>query len=186
MQGFDNAVVAFFQGAGSNPFLDAVMPFVTGLADHGIVWIALCAALLFSKRYRHWGIAAGCALAATFFCDEFVLKSIFLRPRPFVADPSVVLLVDPPGGYSFPSGHSATALAVAVTLLFSPLKKRWKAAVLVFALLVAFSRAYLCVHYATDVLAGIAVGTLFGICAGLLARRAAAARPAAGSPREAG
>lgn len=171
MQGFDDAVVAFFQGPGHSGFLDAVMSAVTGLADHGIVWIALCVVLICTKRYRTWGIAALCALACVFVFDEFFLKGLFLRDRPFVADPTVALVVDPPGGYSFPSGHSATSLAVATTLLFSTLKKHWKAIVAAFALAVAFSRVYLCVHYATDVLAGILVGVLFGVCAGLVARR---------------
>lgn len=176
MQGFDYAVVAFFQGPGSNPVLDAFMIACTRLADHGLVWIALCLVLLATKRYRVWGVAAACALACSFLVDEFLLKSLFLRLRPFVADPTVALIVDPPSGYSFPSGHSATSLAVAVTLLFSPLKKRWKAIVLAFALLVAFSRVYLCVHFATDVLAGIAVGAAFGICAGLVAHKVTAGR----------
>jgi undecaprenyl-diphosphatase len=69
----------------------------------------------------------------------------------------VVSLIQAPDRFSFPSGHSAAALAVALALgTFLPLP----AALLLIAvgLLVGVSRSYLGVHYPGDVLAGWLLG----------------------------
>jgi undecaprenyl-diphosphatase len=91
------------------------------------------------------------------------LKHVFQRVRPTVAEPLVHLST-----YSFPSGH-----AVASTVFYGALcALAWRHArsrtlrVLACAVgamlvvLVAFSRVYLGAHYATDVVAGIAVGAV--------------------------
>lgn len=57
---------------------------------------------------------------------------------------------------SFPSGHSATALSVALTL--SLLYPRFRAAFLAGAMLIAVSRVVLCQHYLSDIVAGSALG----------------------------
>ena len=165
----DIAVLEFFQGL-DNPVLDAVMAAFTKLGDHGLIWIGICLVLMVYKPTRLWGILAGVSLAMTFCIDEFLLKSIFLRERPFVAIPGVELIVDPPSGFSFPSGHSATAFSVAVCLLFcSRIKLPLRLLAVVFAAAVAFSRVYLSVHYLTDVVCGSLVGIICGTFFGLVA-----------------
>lgn len=165
----DIAVLEFFQGL-DNPVLDALMTAFTRLGDHGLIWITICLVLMVYKPTRLWGVMAGISLAMTFFIDEFLLKSIFLRERPFVAIPGVELIVDPPSGFSFPSGHSATAFSVAVCLLFCPrVKLPLRVLAMMFAAAVAFSRVYLSVHYLTDVVCGSLVGIACGILFGLVA-----------------
>ena len=63
--------------------------------------------------------------------------------------------------HSFPSGHTAVSFAAVAALFFSGEKKLWKIS-LVAAVLIAFSRLYLYVHYPTDILGGIVVGILAG------------------------
>ncbi|MEI7727341.1 MAG: phosphatase PAP2 family protein [Bacteroidota bacterium] len=89
------------------------------------------------------------------------LKALIDRDRPFTTFPYIEKLSSG-GDSSFPSGHTleAFAVAAAISLLFS--KKRIIIPVYAWAILVAYSRMALGVHYPTDVLAGIVIGTLIG------------------------
>lgn len=105
-----------------------------------------------------------------------VLKDLFDRARPPVADPALDPIGIVPASASFPSGHAATAFAaaVAVALVYPRLGRP----LLVLAAVIAVSRVYLGVHYALDV----AAGTLLGIAVGIAAAwviRAIAPVPAA-------
>ena len=73
-----------------------------------------------------------------------------------------------PASTSFPSGHSATAFAAAVAVGF--VSPRLRKPLLTLAVLVAASRVYLGVHYATDVLAGSLLGAAIGLAIGLTVR----------------
>ena len=68
------------------------------------------------------------------------------------------MLIKSPKDYSFPSGHSNAAFAVAVAI-FSR-SKRLGIPVLILASLIAFSRMYLFVHWPTDIIGGIVTGTI--------------------------
>ena len=61
--------------------------------------------------------------------------------------------------YSFPSGHTAASFTTAMALYLAGENKMWKPA-LVLAVLIAFSRLYLYVHYPTDILGGIITGCI--------------------------
>ena len=90
-----------------------------------------------------------------------ILKHVFARVRPCDVNTTIQLLVPRPSDYSFPSGHTAASFAAVAALFFAGQKKLWKPA-LVLAVLIAFSRLYLYVHYPTDILGGIIVGVLCG------------------------
>ena len=76
--------------------------------------------------------------------------------RPCQIDTSVLLKIPMPGEYSFPSGHTLHAFTAA-TMIFLHHKKAGVAC-LILAVLIAYSRMYLFVHFPTDVLAGMLLG----------------------------
>ncbi|MFY1618741.1 phosphatase PAP2 family protein [Micromonospora sp. WMMD736] len=80
----------------------------------------------------------------------------------------------PPGDYSFPSNHATLAGALAVTILL--LSRRLGLIALPLAVLAAFSRVFVGVHYPHDVAAGLLLGALVALVATpLLARPTAEA-----------
>lgn len=89
---------------------------------------------------------------------EVFLKNIVKRARPFTYLKMANLLISKPLSYSFPSGHTTASFA-AVGISMSKLKK-YRFYILTVAILIAFSRLYLMVHYPTDVLFGIILGLL--------------------------
>ncbi|MCX6267437.1 MAG: phosphatase PAP2 family protein [Bacteroidetes bacterium] len=89
------------------------------------------------------------------------LKGLIDRDRPFTTYPDIEKLSSG-GDSSFPSGHTleAFAMAAAISLLFAG--KKIFIPVYLWAILVAYSRMALGVHYPSDVLAGIMIGTFIG------------------------
>ncbi len=155
---FDAAVMEFVQTHLHNAATDAIFPILTHLGETGAVWVALALVFLCFKRTRTTGILMLVSLLLTFLTGELLLKNIVCRPRPCSAFPQVPLLIEPPGSYSFPSGHSSSSFAAA-TILFLRHKKSGCAAFAA-AALIAFSRVFLFVHYLTDILAGTLLGVL--------------------------
>lgn len=139
------------------PFLNAILVPITLLGDWCIPWFIAAIVLLCMKKYRKWGILMLLSLTLEIIVTDVVLKMVFSRIRPFAVNQAVELLIKAPSSYSFPSGHTGSAFACAVSLIFTR-KKRLYIPGLILALLTAFSRTYLYVHYPSDVLAGMLVG----------------------------
>jgi undecaprenyl-diphosphatase len=104
------------------------------------------------------GRDAALALALS-HCLAQGMKRKFCRTRPCLAGTGA--LVESPDPFSFPSGHAAAALSIAIPL-FLALPLALGAPILVLALLIGASRCYLGVHYPADVLMGwgLAVGSV--------------------------
>ena len=144
-----------------NPVLDTIMCAITRFGDAGIIWILLCVVLLILPRTRKSGAILMAALLVDLVVCNGILKPLVHRIRPFDVKTGIELLVKQPTDYSFPSGHTAASFTSVMALYLAGEKKLWKP-VLVLAVLIAFSRLYLYVHYPTDVLGGVVVGLAAG------------------------
>jgi undecaprenyl-diphosphatase len=113
--------------------------------------------LLFGGEERFLAVGAA-ALAAGLGIALFLkLKKATGRKRPCVLEPHCWAKLLPPDQFSFPSGHTITAFAVAVSLsMFYP---TLAAGLFFCALSVAASRILLGMHFLSDVVAGAAIGT---------------------------
>lgn len=143
------------------PAGDRIMCFVTSLGNGGMIWILLAVVLLLIPRTRRSGAVLLTALIFDVILCNGILKNAFARVRPCDVNTAVQLLIPRPDDYSFPSGHTAASFAAAAALFFAGERKLWKPA-LVLAVLIAFSRLYLYVHYPTDILGGILLGIACG------------------------
>ena len=136
--------------------LDAALSRSSALAEHAGAWLALGAVgvAVDRARRRRW-LRAVAAVAATEVAAQAV-KRIVRRPRP--ALPGLPALAATPSAYSFPSAH--TAAAVAAARAYPGLLPAAALRTAVGA--TALSRAYLGVHYPSDILAGAALGAAMG------------------------
>ena len=160
MQGFELEILNWIQAHLRCGILDAVMPAVSWICNHGEVWILLAAVLLAMPKTRKAGACLACGLVLDLLLCNLWLKPWIGRVRPFVVNPGIQLLIAPPTDASFPSGHTAASFA-AVAALRTARSPLWKPS-LVLAAVIAFSRLYLYAHWPTDILGGILVGTLAG------------------------
>ena len=142
--------------------LDFLMPKLTALGNGGAVWGVAAAALTVSKKYRRYGIAMFAALAAGVLIGNVCLKNLVARPRPCWLE-NVPMLIANPTDYSFPSGHTLSSVIGAAVL--TKANRRFGFAAIPLAALIAFSRLYLYVHFPSDVLASVVLGTAIGITA---------------------
>jgi len=141
-----------------NHWLDRLMRTVTHLGDAAVV-LGIVGVLLLSGNTEVTAAGGGAAfvLVVSHIFVQLLKRSIS-RPRPSCPT-GFESLVAAPDRFSFPSGHAAASLSVALTLIplvAAPLG----ACVLLLAALVGTSRCYLGVHYPGDVLAGWSLASI--------------------------
>ncbi len=168
----DGGILLWLQEHLRNGFLTPVIKGITYLGDHGIIMITACLLLLIIPKTRKLGIMCSISLAMTFLMNNLILKNLVARTRPYEVVEGLSCLVGKQHDYSFPSGHSGAAFAVA-SVIYSQTPKKVGIPVVILALLIALSRLYVGVHYPSDVLAGIITGCLYGFIAVKLYKAAA-------------
>jgi undecaprenyl-diphosphatase len=166
--------------------LTALMTLLSAWWVKGIVIAAIGALADWRRRPRSVPWSALLATAALLIASAAsgLLKDVFDRVRPALAEPGVTALVSLPGDASMPSGHAATAAAAAgVVALLHP---RLRAPLAALVAAIALSRVYLGVHYPSDVIVGAALGLAIAWLVVALARRVVRRRREDGAVIEAG
>ena len=169
---FDMSVFTFFGEQIQNATMNIVAEFITffGGSEFVMPMAVFGLVLSFFKKTRKFGMAVLFAVLVGTLLTNLVMKPLFARPRPYVyyADnPLFMKWYEFAGAHiesdkSFPSGHTTAAFEIGVAL-FLVLNKKYSWIFPVFSALVGLSRIYLMVHYVTDVLGGVLVGTFAGI-----------------------
>ena len=147
-----------------NDGLTSIMLVITFLGKHDLL-IPLNFVLIgfFIYRKERWFATRIAALSLSSLLLMFMLKFFFQRNRPQQQ------LIDDVSGYSFPSGHALISVVfygLFIHMIWHEVKIKWLRTLVIIILgiliiLIAFSRVYLRVHYASDVIAGIAVGFIW-------------------------
>lgn len=109
---------------------------------------------------RCQGVTLLACLAIGVLAGNVCLKNLIARPRPCWLDDSVFMLISVPADYSFPSGHTLASAIGATVLTKTNRKFGWAA--IPAAIIIAFSRLYLFVHFPSDILAGAVLGVAIG------------------------
>ncbi len=154
---FEIEIIKWLQSI-RNEFLDFLFEFFTMFGEEllviailgGVYWVVN------KKVGERLGITVFISLGLNSF-----LKLVFLRPRPFQVDDSIVnLRPETSGSYSMPSGHTQSASTVFFGLYQFFKKKYLLIVAIVITTLVAISRMYIGVHYLSDVLVGALIGVI--------------------------
>lgn len=177
---FDLPILDWIQANLKNGFLNVVMPFITMFGDGGIFWIACAVILLCIPKTRKTGLGMAFALIMGLIVCNITLKPLVGRIRPYDFQEKlgvvIPLLTERMHDYSFPSGHTIASFEAATVLLIN--NKKLGIPAMILAVLIAFSRLYLYVHYPTDVIFSVFAGILFAFLGNWLAGKVMAKFPA--------
>ena len=157
---FDESISDFFQIKLVNESNTSFMKVVTffGSAIPFIVIVLLTFLFIKNKSYSFYMFVN----LLWVYVVSVIFKNVIMRERP------VISLIEKPSDFSFPSGHTMCSIAFygfVVYLLLKNVKNyflKWLI-IFIFAMLVIFigiSRIYLNVHYFTDVIAGLILGSI--------------------------
>ena len=177
---FDLPILDWIQANLKSGFMDKFMPFITKFGDHGLFWMIVAAVLVIFPKTRKTGLGMAFAMIIGLVICNMTLKPLVARIRPYDLQlqefgVTVRLLSGAMHDFSFPSGHTIASVEAAVVLLKN--SKKMGIPAMILAVLISFSRLYLYVHYPTDVLASIILGTLFALIGDAIAAKVAPTLP---------
>ena len=145
--------------------LDKLMVTISSAGNLSLIWIAYIFIFLSAKELKKQGKIMILAFVLNIFLVNILVKNIVARPRPYEVANFTDLLVHKLSDNSFPSGHTSYAFTFATIITKLNKNKALKIFTNTLAVLMAFSRLYLYVHFPIDVLAGAVFGILIGVWA---------------------
>ncbi len=160
VEGYEGSFILLHLDGG--PWLDALMPHLTHLADGALV--AGCLGLLLAHRNPWLVVGMIVSLMLVALVVPMIKHGFFPdwhRPAARLGDGLVrELSLGKERLHSFPSGHSTSAACLGWFIAGFGGRKWWGAACAVMTLLLAFTRVYLGVHFPGDLAAGMVLGLL--------------------------
>jgi membrane-associated phospholipid phosphatase len=165
---------AFISLNSYHPFLLNVFFINYTFIGDGIFALCLIAAMFFYFKKKQQGFA----LLYSFIISGIgvqIIKNLIDSPRPklFFEAGQYLHFIDGvtlANNSSFPSGHTATAFAIATVMVLMMKDKKWQLFILIAAILVGYSRIYLAQHFLLDVLIGAVIGSSSAVLAVYLAK----------------
>lgn len=140
----------------------------TTLGNNGFIFGVVMFIMFFFMSTRKAACLIFVAMFYGYIFTNIILKNTFARPRPYLNVGSKFqdwwkdagCLGE--SGFSFPSGHTTAAMAFAVVMFWAfPKHLSWM--FFFIPLVMAFSRVYFMVHYASDIMGALLVGAICGI-----------------------
>lgn len=162
---FDEALLLAFRRFHS-PWRTALARTLTTIGD-GKTWtlVGVASFATCTARGAHLGLRLGAATGIATLLSQ-ALKRSLTRPRPNIAIEGFEALAANPDRFSFPSGHTAAAVGVAVAFAGEPYGL--SAGALLLSVGIGLSRIYLGAHYPFDVAVGAVLGVFAGVASRLL------------------
>lgn len=156
---FDQRVDSAFDVLRGRPWADRLFYGASALADHGMIWLMLGALRgLRSEHDWHAAVRVGAGVGVESAVVNLGIKSFFRRKRP-AWELERPMQLRRPKTSSFPSGHATSAFTAAALLSD---RDRLKPIYYAIAIVIAWSRVFVKIHHASDVVAGIVVGIGLG------------------------
>lgn len=137
-------------------FLDNIMPVITAFGNMGMFWVVVALIISAKAKYRRCSITMMIGMIIGVVLGNFVVKNIIRRNRPCWINEVGGMLIEIPQDFSFPSGHTMSSFIAATILTYYD--KKFAVPSFSVAILIAFSRMYLYVHFPTDILGGALLG----------------------------
>ena len=165
---------AFISLNSYHPFLLNVFFINYTFVGDGIFALCLIAAILFYYKRKQQGLALLYSFLISGIAVQ-IIKNLTNAPRPklfFEAGQYLHFIdgVSLANNSSFPSGHTATAFAIATVMVVMMKDKSWQLLILIATVLVGYSRIYLAQHFLLDVMIGAMIGSASGILSVYLAK----------------
>ena len=161
--GFDSAIFNVMNSINCG-FLNTFCKYFSYIGEKGLGFILASLILMCFAKTRKSGFCMLLAIAFGALMTNVVIKNVVERARPYVADGQFNTFWQQAGAnleseFSFPSGHTTASTAFGIAMFLS-FNKKWSWTGVLGAFIMGFCRIYLVVHYPTDVIAGLLVGTI--------------------------